>query len=107
MGRAVSHVLYMPAKPIKHGIRGFCLCCAVSAVLLSFEVCVGKKDEQREHSALAVCNRLVIDTWLTGTRGRVLYTVNYCTSVKLAKHMITKYGWTIVGTIVPTEKKSR
>ena len=28
-------------------------------------------------------------------------------SAKLAKHMFTKYAWTIVGTIVPTDKKLR
>ena len=65
MGRAVSFVQYMPAKPIKHGTKVFCLCCAVSAVLLSFAVYVGKEDEQRDNSALAVCNRLVIDAGLT------------------------------------------
>ena len=37
----------------------------------------------------------------------MLYTDNYYTSIKLAKHMYEKYGWTIVGTIVPTDKKHR
>ena len=36
-----------------------------------------------------------------------MYTDNYFTSVKLTNHMFKKYGWTIVGTIVPTDKKSR
>ena len=107
MGRAVSYVQYMPAKPIKHDINVFCLCCAVSAVLLAFEVYVGKEEVERDNSALAVCHRLVVDAGLTDTRGRVLYTDNYYTSVKLAKHMFEKFGWTIVGTIVPTDKKSR
>ena len=43
---------------------------------------------------------------LTKSRGRVLYTNNYYTSMKLAMHMFETYGWTIVGTIVPTNKKS-
>ena len=68
---------------------------------------VGKEDDQQDNSAPAVCNRRVIDASLTGTWVRVLYTDNYYTSVKLAKHMFTKYGWTIVGTIVLTYKKSR
>ena len=50
---------------------------------------------------------MVKDAELTSARGRVLYTNNYYTSVKLAKHMFLEYGWTIVGTIVPTDKKSR
>mgnify|MGYP000973096898 CR=1 FL=1 len=37
-GRAVAFVQYMPAKPIKHGLKVFCLCCAYSAIMLSFEV---------------------------------------------------------------------
>ena len=107
MGRAGSYIQYMPAKPIKHGIKVFCLCCAVSAALLSFEIYVGKENENRDNSALAVCDRLVSSAGLTANRGRVLYTDNYYTSVKLAKHMFLKYGWTIVGTIISTDKKSR
>jgi hypothetical protein len=76
MGRAVTYVQYMPAKPIKHGIKVFCLCCAVSAVLLAFEVYVGKDDESKDNLALAVCDRLVDDAGLTTNRGRVLYTDN-------------------------------
>jgi hypothetical protein len=35
MGRAVSFVQYMPAKPIKHGIKVFCVCCAFTGVILA------------------------------------------------------------------------
>jgi len=107
MGCAVSYVQYMPAKPIKHGIKVFYLCCAISEVLLAFEVYVGKEDCTNDNSVLAVCDRLVDDAGLTVNRGRVLYTDNYYTSVKLVKHMFEQYGWSIVGTIVPTDKKSR
>ena len=44
MGGAVTYVQYMPAKPIKHGMKVFCLCCAISAVLLSFKVYVGDQE---------------------------------------------------------------
>ena len=44
---------------------------------------------------------------LTKSRGRTLYTDNYYTSIKLAKHLFEKYRWTLVGTIVPTDKKTR
>ena len=96
----------MPAKPIKHGIKVYALCCALSAVILAFKVYVGKEDDT-DGSAVAVCNDLCVDAGLTGARGRVLYTDNYYTSIKLAKHMFNNYGWTIVGTISPTDKKSR
>ena len=41
------------------------------------------------------------------TRGRVLCTDNWYTSVSLAKDLYENYGWTMLGTIVPTEKKKR
>ena len=107
MGRVVSYVQYMLAKPIKHGIKVFCLCCAISACLLSFKVYVGKDDEDSDNIALGVCDQLVKDSGFTITRRCVLYTDNYYTSVKLAKHMFESHGWTIVNTIIPTDKKSR
>ena len=36
MGRAVSLVQYMPAKPIERGIKVYALFCAFSAVLLAY-----------------------------------------------------------------------
>ncbi len=106
MGRAISYVQYMPAKPIKHGIKVFALCCAFSAVVLAFQVYVGKEDNS-DGSAVTVCEKLCVSAGLTTHRGRVLYTDNYYTSIKLARLMFEKYGWTIVGTITPTDKKSR
>ena len=66
MGRAISYVQYMPAKPIKHGIKVYALCCALSAVILAFKVYVGKEDDT-DGSAVAVCNDLCVDAGLTGT----------------------------------------
>ena len=106
MGRAISYVQYMLAKPIKHGIKVFVLCCAVSALILAFKVYVEKEDDSNI-SVAAVCDELCVDAGLTHQWGRVLYTENYYTSVKLEKLMFEKYGWTIVGTISPTDKKSR
>jgi len=106
MGRAISYVQYMPAKPIKHGIKVFALCCAFSAIILSFKVYVGKKDDL-DGTAVGVCDKLIKDAGLISARGCVLYTDNYYTSVKLAKLMYEKYRWTIVGTISATDKKSR
>ena len=57
MGRAISYVQYMPTKPIKHGIKFFALCCALSAVILAFKVYVGKEDDS-DGSAAAVCDEL-------------------------------------------------
>ena len=36
-----------------------------------------------------------------------MYMDNYYPSMKLAEHILNKYGWMVVGTIVSTDKKSR
>ena len=108
-GRAVAFVQYMPAKPIKHGIKVFCVCCAVSGIMLVYEVYCGNKDKKTDGDGtyVQVCDRLVKETELTRSRGCTLYTDNYYTSIKLAKHLFEKCRWTLVGTIVPTDKKTR
>ena len=106
-GRAVAFIQYMPAKPIKHGIKVFCVCCAISGIMLAYEVYCGNKDKKTDGTAVDVCDRLVNEAELTAPRGRTLYTDNYYTSMKLAKHLFEKYRWTLVGTIVPTDKKTR
>ena len=97
----------MPAKPIKHDIKVFCVCCAVSGIMLAYKVYCGNKDKKTDGTSVQVCDRLVKEAELTKSRGRTLYTDNYYTSIKLAKHLFEKYRWTLVGTIVPTDKKTR
>ncbi len=106
-GRAVAFIQYMPAKPIKHGIKVFYVCCAISGIMLAYEVYYGNKDKKTDSTAVNVCDRLVNKAELTGPRGCTVYTVSYNMSVKLAKHLFEKYRWTMVGTIVPTDKKTR
>ena len=48
MGHAIAFVQYMPQKPIKHGIKVCCLCCAYTSYLLGFEVYVGKENQGTE-----------------------------------------------------------
>ena len=104
-GRAIAFVQFMPAKPIKHGVKVFAVCCAFTAVLIGFEVYVGS--DKIDNSAKAVVGRLLESANLTAARGRVLYTDNWYTSVDLAKMLFEKYGWHFCGTITPTDKKSR
>ena len=111
-GRAVAFVQYTPAKPIKHGIKVFCLCCAYSAIMLSFEVYCGKDSNKTDGMTAGICERLIhaadLVTGATGMIwGRMVYLDNYYTSMKLAKHLYEKYTWSLVGTIVPTDKKQR
>ncbi len=104
-GRAIAFVQFMPAKPIKHGIKVFALCCAYTAVLLGFEIFVGTDGYNGENSALEVVDRLITKVRLVPCRGQVLYTDNWYTSIALAKHLFEKYGWRFCGTMKLTKKK--
>ncbi len=111
-GQAVAFVQYMPAKPIKQGIKVFCLCCAYLAILLLFEIYCMKDTSKTARTSVDICERLIhaadLVTGATGMiRGRAVYSDNYYTSLKLAKHFYGKYIWLLVGTIVPTENKQR
>merc|ERR1712197_297235 len=106
-GRAVNYVQYMPAKPIKHGVKVYMICCAASSILLAFEIYVGREGDDKDGSALAICDRLITAAGLAVHRGRVLFTDNWYTTVPLAMHLFKKYGWLFTGTLTPTEKKQR
>ena len=68
-GRAVSYVQYMPAKPIKHKINVFCICCVVSAIILVFNVYCGK-EEGVDNTAVKICEQLCVEeVGLTLPRG--------------------------------------
>ncbi|KAL3757005.1 hypothetical protein ACHAWU_003889 [Discostella pseudostelligera] len=108
MGRAISYVQYMPAKPIKHGIKVYAACCGYSGVLLAFRVFTGNEDSSGFHnSTITICDTLIRQANLHEQRGRVLVTDNNYTTVALAKYLFVQYRWTLIGTIIPTEKKSR
>eukprot|EP00979_Chaetoceros_neogracilis_P011798 scaffold2974_cov288-Chaetoceros_neogracile.AAC.16 len=81
MGRAVvSFVQYMPAEPIKQGIKVFCVCCAYTAYFYSRlrSISLGKDNEAAADNggaAEAVVDRLITNANLTQARGRILYTI--------------------------------
>ena len=91
MGRAVTFVQYMPAKPIKHGIKVIACCCAVTEVLLSFKVYLGKENGTLSSAALNIVKILIESADLTQHKGRILYTDNWYTSFVLAKALFEKY----------------
>ena len=72
-GRAVAFVQYMPAKPIKHGIKVFALCCAATGFLLSFEVYTGAENASYTTN-WDLINGLILSAGLTRAFGRILYT---------------------------------
>ena len=95
----------MLAKPSKHGIKVFAVCCAMTVIILGFTIYVWEGGDC-DNTALNVCDILLQNAGFTGRRGCVLYTDNYYTLVKLSEHFFVEYRWTLVGTINTTDKKS-
>ena len=106
MGRFVSFVQYMPAKPIKHGIKVYALCCAYTGYLYRFEIYTGKHGTL-DGSPKGVISRLLYGAGATGTLGRILYTDNFYTSLRVMKYIYLSFGMLLVGTYALTKNKSR
>lgn len=106
VGRAVAFVQYMPVKPIKHGIKFYAMCCGISGIMIDWNVYT-ESEEGVVNSTTKICADLARRSNLHNQKGRVLYTDNYYTSVKLARYFFEEFGWTITGTYSPTDKKSR
>ena len=64
--------------------------------MLAFKVYLGKEYET-DGTALAIFLGLCGKAHLLTSHGHILFTDNYYTSIKLAKHMYEKHGWTVVG----------
>ena len=75
-GRAITYVQYMPAKPIKHDIKVFDICCALSTILLGFKVYIGQEDDYY-NTALGIFDELVKEAGITSARRRTICTDNY------------------------------
>jgi hypothetical protein len=104
MGRAIVCVQYAE-NPIKHGIKVFCVCSAISGIMLAYKIYCWKDDKTTDGMTVILCNNLLQTAGLTGVQWRTLYTDKYYTLMSSAKHLYNEYRWTCVGTIVPTEKK--
>ena len=73
--RYCNFVQYMPAKPIKHGIKQFVLCCAYTSYVTQFEVYTCS---QQDGSPTGVIERLLRDCDVHGSGyGRVMITDNW------------------------------
>jgi hypothetical protein len=105
-GRAISFIQYMPAKPIKHGIKVFALCCAITGYLYHFEIYTGKEGGL-DGSPGEVVKRLLSGSKNGASKGRILYTDNFYTSLGLMTYLYIAYSMLLVGTYRLTKKKSR
>ena len=106
MGKYVTFVQYMPAKPIKHGIKVYALCCAFTGYLYGFEIYTGK-DHVADGSPKGVISCLLFNAGVVKASGRILYTDNFYTSAEVMKYIYVIFGMLLVGTYKLTKKKSR
>ena len=91
MGKYVTFVQYMPAKPIKHGIKVYALCCAFTGYLYGFEIYTGK-DHVADGSPKGVISRLLFNAGVVKASGRILYTDNFYTSAEVMKYIYVIFG---------------
>jgi hypothetical protein len=105
MGHFVSFVQYLPAKPIKHGIKVDTLCCSYTGYLYRLEIYTGKGGTA-DGSPMGVISRLLYGAGATGTTGRILYTDNFYTSLCVMKYIYVPFAMLLVGTYAQTKKKS-
>ena len=97
----------MPAKPIKHGIKVWCLCCSETGYQHSFDVYTGASTTE-DGSVVGIVRRLFENANFEGTAaGRVLYTDNFYTSLALMQFVWLSYSMFLVGTYRVSKKKSR
>jgi hypothetical protein len=107
-GRAVSFVQYMPAKPIKHGIKLFALCCSYTGICYGWEVYTGNRGDPAGTAVTSLVVRLIRETChLDGHKGRVLFTDNWYTSMALATKLWEEFSMLFVGTMSLTNKGCR
>jgi hypothetical protein len=106
MGRFVSFVQYMPAKPIKHGIKVYALCCAYTGYLYWFEIYTGKGGAP-DGLPKEVLSRLLYGAGGTGTSGHIMYTGNFYTSLQVMKFIYSSFAMLPVGTYALMKNKAR
>ena len=106
MGKFILFVQYMPAKPIKHGLKVYALCCAFTGYLYGFEIYTGK-DNVADGTPRGVISRLLSCAGVVRASGRILYTDNFYTSAEVMHYIFVTFGMLLVGTYALTKKKSR
>ena len=88
-------------KPIKHGIKLFCLGDSVTGYLLAFEVYTGN----RGNSTCNIIEKLVLQSGIQGETGRLIFMDNDYTTMKVVITLYEEFGWVCAGTVVLTKKK--
>jgi hypothetical protein len=98
----------MSAKPIKHGIKVYALCCAYTGYLYMLEIWYTGKGGTPDGLPKGVSSGLLYEAGATGTTDRILYTDNVYTSLAvMMTHIYISFSILLVGTYALTKKKSR
>jgi hypothetical protein len=95
----------MPAKPIKHGIKVFVLCCAHTGYLYHFEIYTGK-ESKLDASPGEVVKWLLLGANIDTSKGQILYTDNFYTSLGVMTYLYLAFNMLLVGIYKLTKKKS-
>ena len=97
----------MSQKPIKHGIKIFCLCCSYTGYIFGWEVYLGK-EYTTDGDACSIVMRLLDDAGMHTTgEGRCLVTDNWYSTFKLMRLIWLTFKMLLIGTFTPTKKRSR
>jgi len=93
---------FMPAKPIKCGIKAFTLACSATGYLYNWHIYTGAREKLKTPE-------IITEKLLDGTmvdKGHVLYCDNYFTSVRLARSLWDRFKMRMVGVFRLTKKQS-
>ncbi len=106
-GQQILFKQYMPAKPIKHGMKVFGMSDAAKGYHYAYFVYTGK--ENCSASPVDVIKKLLDQDpeLVHNSTGRVMYMDNYYTSEEVMRMLYNDYGIYTVGTVSLTKKKSR
>ena len=96
---------YIKSKPVKWGIKIFCVCCSITCYLLNAEFFLGKMSDKEEKKAEDSKTYTMIMRLLKPFRGRnhILHCDNWFTSVKLSQ-ALKEWGIFGCGTIKTNRK---
>jgi len=96
---------YIKSKPVKWGIKIFCVCCSITCYLLNAEFFLGKMSDNEEKKAEDSKTYTMIMRLLKPFRGRnhILHCDNWFTSVKLFQ-ALKEWGIFGCGTIRTNRK---
>lgn len=85
----LSFVQYMPNKPVKRGIKVFCLCDARTGFVLKFDVYVGRQANAQPQKNLA---EAIVLKLVEGFEGKNFYIFmdNWFTSIKLFMELLAR-----------------